>query len=86
MPDRKIEFKENVNGLTKIYVGGTEMDTRLEPSAMKTYRLNKKKLPPIMGQQILDTITKKLRDDKVNLSSTEMATIVSYAKEQLGMD
>lgn len=82
---RKIEFKNNVNGLTKIYADGVEMDTHLDPKAMKAFRDNKSKLPPVYGQQILDEIIKRLRDDKVGLARDEIDIVVEYAKDQLSI-
>lgn len=82
---RKIEFPTNVNKITKIIVDGTELETMLDPVAMKNYRQNKNKLPPIIGKQILDGLETKLKRDTVKLSHDEFAFIIDYAKGELGI-
>ena len=83
---RDIKFvKSKVAGCTKIFVDGVEMETRFDDKAMTSYRINRLKLPPIYGQQIIDLLIKKLNNDHVNFTKTEIAFIVDYAKSELGI-
>jgi hypothetical protein len=82
---RKIEFKTSVTGLTKIFVDGRELDTALDPKAIRTFRVSKSKLPPIAGQQIVDTVAKKLANDVMNLTKEETNFILKYLKDELGL-
>jgi len=82
---RKIEFKSSVSGMTKIFVDNTELSTALDPKALRQYRVMKSKLPPVTGQNILDTITKKLADDVINLAKDETAFILKYVREELNL-
>jgi hypothetical protein len=82
---RKIEFKSGVSGMTKIFVDDTELSTALDPKALRTYRIMKSKLPPVTGQNILNTITKKLADEVINLSKDETTFIIDYVKDELNL-
>ena len=82
---RKIEFKSSVSGMTKIFVDNKELNTAIDPSAFRQYRIMKSKLPPSTGQNILDVINKKLADDVVNLSKDELSFILKYVKEELNL-
>jgi hypothetical protein len=79
---RKIEFKPSVNGLTKIFVDGKELQTQLDPKALRQFRANKSKLPPVMEQQILNAMITKLKNDVVTLTTDELKFIAAYLKEQ----
>ena len=81
---RSIEFKKNVNGLTKIFVAGKELTTALDATALNAFRLNKKKLPPIAGEQILNAISKKLAGDHVTLAADETKFILHHVKDLIG--
>ena len=82
---RKIEFKPSVSGMTKILVDGKELNTALDPKALRQYRVMKSKLPPCTGQNILDVIAKKLADDIVNLAKDETSFILKYVKEEINL-
>jgi hypothetical protein len=82
---RKIEFKASISGLTKIFVDGTELATAIDPKAFREFRLMKSKLPPVMGKNIVDAITKKLADDHVNLTAEETSHILKYVKAELNL-
>lgn len=82
---RKIEFRPSVSGLTKIYIDNTELSTVLDPKALRTFRLMKDKLPPVTGQNILNTITKKLANDVVNLDREETSFILKYVRDELNL-
>lgn len=82
---RRIEFKASVNGLTKIFVDGKELATALDPKALRAFRVSKSKLPPMAGQQIVDTVAKKLANDNVSLTKEETNFILKYVKDELGV-
>ncbi len=82
---RKIEFKQSVTGMTKIFVDGKELQTQLDPKALRNFRANKSKLPPVMGQQILDATMAKLKNDFVTLTNEELKHINAHVKEELGL-
>jgi len=80
-----ITFVQSLNGSTKIFSDSTELETMLDVKAMRAFHAAKAKLPPVMGQQILDTISKKLANDRVNLSQADAAVVINYAKKELGL-
>ena len=82
---RKIEFKPSVSGTTKIFVDNKELATVFDPNVFRQFRINRTKLPPVTGQNIVDTITKKLLDDHITLAKDEINFIVKYVKEELGL-
>lgn len=82
---RKIEFKSSVSGMTKIFVGDKELSTALDPKVLQAFRVTKSKLPPVTGQNILQTIAKKLANDHINLAKDETSFILNYVKEELGI-
>lgn len=82
---RKIEFRPSVSGMTKIFVDDTELDTALDPKALLQFRANKSKLPPAVGQNILETVNKKLANDVINLAKDEVTFILRYVKTELNL-
>lgn len=82
---RRIEFKSSVSGMTKIFIDGRELTTALDPKVIRGFRITKSKLPPMMGQQLVDTIVKKLENDHIILAKDELNYIIKYVKDELGL-
>lgn len=82
---RKIEFRPSVSGLTKIFVDGKELDTKLDPKSLKLFVANKSKLPPSAAQNILNTLSKNLENEVINLAKDEVSFITNYVKTELNL-
>ena len=83
---RTIELKSGVNvGQTRIFVDGIRLETFFDNAATKFFASNKRKLPPATGASLIDTMKKKLGNDVVNLTPTEVDFIVGKFKEVLGL-
>jgi hypothetical protein len=83
---RKIEIRAGVNtDTTRIFVDGVRLETFFDNNATKFFSLNKRKLPPATGASLLDTMRKKLGNDVVNLTKSEIDFIVDEFKKVLGL-
>ena len=83
---RKIEFVISVNtGKTLIKVDEIILDTKLDETAIRQYRVNRAKLPPVMGTTILSTMQMRLANDVIVLSEEEMDFITDHLKGKLGL-
>lgn len=83
---RSIELKVGIiPGQTRIFVDGIRLETFFDNAATKFFSTNKRKLPPATGASLLDTMKKKLANDVVNLTVSEVEFIVNKFKEALGL-
>lgn len=80
---RSIKFVSSVSGMTKIFVDGKELNTAIDTAALRVVRMNKSKLPPATGQNIIDVLFRKLSDDILNLDRQELSTIINFVKEEI---
>lgn len=83
---RNIELKVGViPGQTRIFVDGIRLETFFDNAATKFFASNRRKLPPATGASLIDTMKKKLGDDVLNLTVSEVEFIVNKFKEALGL-
>lgn len=83
---RNIELKSGVNtDTTRIFVDGIRLETFFDNSATKIFNANRRKLPPSTGYNLIITLKKKLANDVVNLTLSEIDFIVSKFKDALGL-
>jgi hypothetical protein len=86
---RKLEFKLNPNGVTRIFVDDVELNTKIDPIEIREYRYsrggNNVQYSILLAEHIINTILKKLETDIVVLTALEIAAVIKYLKRELGI-
>lgn len=82
---REIKFIKGINGLTKIMVDGRELTTSLDLNALRTFRLAKAKMAPVVLVQAANAVKHKLTNDVVSLTPAETNHIMAFVNEELGL-
>ena len=81
---RKIEFKPNINGVTKIFFDDIELTTRVDPADIREYRYNRAQYTILFAEHIIETTLKKL-EKEITIAPDETAAVIKYLKRELGL-
>jgi hypothetical protein len=85
---RKIEFRPNINGVTRILIEEVELKTCIDPIEIREYRYNRGgnnvQYSILFAEHIIQTTLKKL-EKEITLASDEIAVIIKYLKRELGL-